>query len=392
MIAAFHRFFYDHVGERYARVIRRIREVDPNHLISFRGQACAVPSKRGLWPMHSPGAMKATDFVSPEGYGLMTRGAGRKAPWEDIRRGGLTTVYLREASGGKPVFWSEFGAVLYPNGTRWTDALLELPDERYAFQVAELTDWARMLVESGANGATPWWFPGGFRVNEGSDWGLFHPDGTPRPCAGVLGEIARTISIPRRDPRSRIEFDFDAHVFDSWEHYGDEYLGRIRQYHAAGVRLAGAGTDSTNCPDLAVGNVPWRGVGPAKYLNAMFEEARVRVGRGPAAVWRGGPIGAKPGDRVALTVIAANTAPAEWADSKAARGKPGAVELVVEAGALTKTVPIARRVPYLGEITIGPVVIERLPAGVDGLRLRMRAAGRGAFGSALRIPVRRAKP
>ena len=61
--------------------------------------------------------------------------------------------------------------------------LLDLPEERYEYQVAELTDWARMLVESGANGAAPWWFPGGLRVNEGSDWGLFHPDGTPRPCA-----------------------------------------------------------------------------------------------------------------------------------------------------------------------------------------------------------------
>jgi len=374
MIAAFHRFFYDHVGERYAQVIRRIRQAVPRQLVGFRGQDCRVPSGVGLWPMHSPGTMQCTDFISPEGYGLMRNGAGRKTDWAEIRRGGLTTVYLRRASGGKPIFWSEFGAVLYANGTRWSDALLHQPPERFAYQVAELGDWAKMLVESGANGAAPWWFCGGFRSNEGSDWGLFHPDGTPRPGTQALAHIVRTIPKPRRAPEAWIDLDFDAHVFDSWQHFGDQYLALAAKGKAVGVRLPGEGTDSTTCPDLAVGNVPWKGVGPAKCLNAIFEHATLTPGKAPT-----------------LTVVVTNTGVAKWADAKAAAGKPGAVELVVRAGSLTKVVPIRTRVPYLGELTLGPVALGALPADAKTLRVRLRAAGRGEFGSVLRIPVGEAK-
>jgi len=389
MIAAFHRFFYGHVGERYAQAARRLRAVDPNHLVSFRGQACAPPSARGLWPMHAPGALKAVDFVCPEGYGLATRGADRKTPWDDLRRGGLTTHYLRRASGGKPVLWVEFGAALYPNGTRWRDALLELPQERYEVQLAELMDWARLLTESGANGAAPWWFPGGFRTNEGSDWGLFHPDGTPRPACNALAEIARTIAAPRRKPDAWLEFDFDAHVFDSWPHYSDEYLKLLAAGKAVDVRLPGEGTDSTDCPAVGVGNVPWRGLGPARFLNAIFEEARVQVGAGEPTVWTGEAIAAKPEETITVTLIAANTGLAAWVDAQSAAGKPGAVDLVVQAGLMGRAVPIDRRVPYLGEVAIGPVVIPGLPAGTDSIRFRMRAAGRGEFGTVLRLPIRR---
>ena len=374
MIAAFHRFFCDHVGERYARVIRRIRQAVPRQLVGFRGQDCRVPSGAGLWPMHSPGTMKCTDFISPEGYGLMRNGAGRKTDWAEIRRGGLTTVYLRRASGGKPIFWSEFGAVLYGNGTRWRDSLLDQPPERFAYQVAELGDWAKMLVESGANGAAPWWFCGGFRTNEGSDWGLFHPDGTPRPCTQVFARIAHTISQPRRAPQAWIYLDFDVHPFDSWQHFGDQYLALAAQGKAVGVRLPGEGTDSTTCPDLAVGNVPWKGAGPAKCLNAMFEAWTLAAGEAPT-----------------LEVIVANTGIAEWADAKSAAGKPGAVELIIQADSMTKAIPIPKRVPYLGELTIGPVALGTLPADAKTLRVRLRVAGRGEFGSVLRIPVGKAK-
>ena len=365
MIAAFHRFFYDHAGERYARVIRRIRAAAPRQLIGFRGQASTPPSSRGLWPMHAPGALKATDFVSPEGYGLLTRGGSRRTPTADIRRGGLTTLALRAASGGKPVFWSEYGACLYVNGTRWTDALLDLPPERFAYQVDELTDWARMLAESGANGATPWWSCGGHRTNEGSDWGLFHPDGTPRPCCAALEQTARTIPTPRRKPDAWIEFDLDAHVFDAWPHYSGRYLALLEDGRVPGLRLAGHGTDSTTCPDLAVGNAPWGGAGPAKYLNAMFEVARCEGGK--------------------LTVVATNTGVAAWADGKSAGGRPGAVELVIRAGAKERVVPIPRAVPMLGEAAIGPIQFGEIPKGVRQLRLRMRARGRGEFGLVARV-------
>jgi len=33
-----------------------------------------------------------------------------------------------------------------------------------------------------------WWYPGGYRVNEQSDFGIINPDGTDRPVTKVIRE------------------------------------------------------------------------------------------------------------------------------------------------------------------------------------------------------------
>ena len=39
----------------------------------------------------------------------------------------------------------------------------------------------RMFIESGADGVFFWWYPGGFRLGENSDFGIINPDGTTDP-------------------------------------------------------------------------------------------------------------------------------------------------------------------------------------------------------------------
>ena len=42
------------------------------------------------------------------------------------------------------------------------------------------------MIESGADGVFFWWYPGGFRLGENSDFGIINPDGTDRSATKVI--------------------------------------------------------------------------------------------------------------------------------------------------------------------------------------------------------------
>jgi hypothetical protein len=55
-----------------------------------------------------------------------------------------------------------------------------------------------MLRESGADGVFFWWYPGGFRLNENSDFGIINPDGTDRPVTQVIRRLgAEFLEAPK---------------------------------------------------------------------------------------------------------------------------------------------------------------------------------------------------
>ena len=66
-----------------------------------------------------------------------------------------------------------------------------------------------MVLQSGANGAVCWWYPGGFRTNENSDFGILNPDGTDRPATVVLRKYAEQVTRPRDIPKPTVWIDFD---------------------------------------------------------------------------------------------------------------------------------------------------------------------------------------
>ena len=131
------------------------------------------------------------DFVSPEGYGL-------GGDWPEFRAGGFTAAYARWAGGGKPVFWAEFGGSVYPN----TDA------ERLAVQADVIDKTYRMVVDSASNGSAVWWFPGGVRLDENSDFGIFDPSGAERPAAKRVRLHAQT-----EMPAAKVDTVADAVLF-----------------------------------------------------------------------------------------------------------------------------------------------------------------------------------
>lgn len=262
MVAAYRRFLEDHTNRAYWRVVKFIRSLDPHHLIGVRTGWGGTGS---LWadyrmPFDLLAGAPFFDFISPEGYSLTES-------WQNFRAGGFITAYARWAGGGKPVFWAEFGASIYPDTT----------PERIAYQ-RNVYEWMyRMIEESRADGSAGWWFPGGYRTTEDSDYGIIHPDGTLRPAARVAQQWASRLARLPAQPDTRelhiIAFDRDLHprgFSQVWARHRDEYLRAVEAGKRVELRTAGTGTTSENVPLVAVGNTPCNGSNPPKYLNAQI--------------------------------------------------------------------------------------------------------------------------
>jgi hypothetical protein len=302
MVAAYRRFLDDHVNRAYWRVVRFIRTLDNRHLIGVRTGWGGNGNPWADWrmPYDLLAGAPFLDFVSPEGYSLDQN-------WQNFRAGGFITAYARWAGNGKPVFWAEFGATIYPN----TSA------ERIAYQ-RNVYEWMyRMIEESRADGSAGWWFPGGYRTTEDSDYGIIHPDGTLRPAAQVAQRWASRLAQLPAKPDERevhlIPLDRDLHprgFSQVWARHRDEYLKAVESGKRVELRTEGTGTTSENVPLVAVGNVPCNGNNPPKYLNAQVLQVEAVSADGKASdIQSDQPL---PPDTVRLRVTVMNTGETTW--------------------------------------------------------------------------------
>ncbi len=366
MACAYGRFLDDFASKATAKVVRKIRELDPNHLISNR--AASQPSWSGWFAYDMIGQAKHFDFLSPEGYGLKPEEAG------------LTTAYARFASEGKPVFWAEFGYNIHPHIT----------PENMEKQADYYASFYEMLLDSGANGSACWWFPGGYRCDEKSDFGIINPDNTPRPAALVFQKYSNLISTPRKQltPQVWITIDRDLHTTNYEGVYNDnkaKYVEARKEGKVVGIRTEGSGTNSLNTPLIAVGNTPYNGSNPPKYLNGEFNWVKIKDKEGKwVELIEDGIVEVKKGKPVEMYVSLGNTGIAEWVAPKNARGRKGGVFLVIEG--LNLKIPLPRNCPRLRDVEIPIFTLPALDKQKE-LKLYMEAEGRARFGEVLRIKL-----
>lgn len=373
MAAAYQRCADDVISRRYAKVIRKIRTLDPNHLISAR--SASQPSWTHWFAYDLVSCGKHFDFSSPEGYGLNPEEAG------------FTTAYARYAASGKPVFWAELGSSIYP---------YDATGEKARSQADLCAGFAKMLIDSGANGMAVWWSVGGYRVDERSDFGIIAPDGTPRPSAIALRKLAPRATSPRKagSPSLWITVDRDLHAAGYtavYEAHKRAYVDALRRGISVGVRTAGTGTTSANCPLISVGNVPYDGFSPLKYLNAEFYRVEVLNADG---VWQevanAGTVTVRAHQPVLARVWAGNTGDALWLSD----GGVGAVRLVgdtrpdaysSQAKRLGFSAPIPNNVRRHNDLRMGPFrICDEISEDCEVV-LTFDAACRAKFGERFRI-------
>jgi hypothetical protein len=386
LVAAYRVFWNHQLGAEYRRSAALIHSLDPAHLVGFRGSN--VTSPLNFKPIEQPAVLHFMDWAGPEGYDVPAY--GRLTPWEQVSAKGLVTRMLSFLSGRKPVVWMEFGMPIYPNGTAWRDDLLFITPERYAYQVEEGRRWWQMQVDSGAWGSLVWWYPGGFRVGENSDCGLVDPNNLPRPVAETArGFVPRFRASERYEPDAWLDFRPEANPggwVGEYLRLRDDYARLVAQGRHVGVRTAGVGTTSADCPLVDPAGRPWPGKGPLRYLDAMFDRVRVRASDGP---WKELSLPTSPGavevtlpgtGPIEVEAWAGNLAEAEWLPS--ASGDAGSVHLRV-ARDLKMDVPVEARTPFQATGRFGAFRLTDRLARPLRVRLQLEAQGRAPFGEAL---------
>jgi len=384
MVAAYRRFLDDAISQGYGQVVRAIRNVDPNHLIGVRSGygGTGSPWADAKMPFDLASGAKHLDFISPEGY-------GHGPSWETVRNAGLTTLYGRMVSGGKPVWWAEYGMSVYPDSN---DPKLAKQGELYA-------NFARMFVESRANGGAGWWFPGGYRINEDSDFGIFNPDGSARPAALANREWSERVAAIRA-PEAKadvvIKVDRDLHPRGYSQiraRHEKEYLAAVEAGKSVALATDATDSNSDDVPLVAVGNRPCNGNNPPKYLNAEFEQFWLKMGD---SQWheiqngervKAGQIGNLRHVRILGRAKVANTGQAAWLTPKDPRAsKGGAVYLVsTRRSELTLRVPLTTETPPLGDCLFDEFEIVRDLEKDCMMELEIEAAGRARFGQHFRL-------
>jgi len=383
MTAAYRRFLDTLLYEKYAAARRLVRGIDPNHLVSFRMAYAGDPTFRwaGCIPYDWPYLAAAVDILEPEGY-------GRIGGWDRVRPGWFQHEYGRWAGPDRPIVWAEMGVSTWSQGQ--SDSSAGLLGQQADFY----REFYRMLIASGADGVFAWWYPGGFRCYENSDYGIIHPDGTDRPVTRVLREMG-----PRflNGPDSRtvdywIEFDRDEHpdgIAGVYDKVASEFWKAIEEGRAPGLRTAGTGTSSADCPLVAVGNTPLTGSNPPKYLDGWFDLVEVFDAADRwTPVEADGQVRVRRNREVLARLTLTNLGEAMWkAATDPGRPERGAVGVAVE-GPVRRTAFVPRDVPRHGTVRMESVVVAPPSlAGPAEVRLRLEAAGRASFGPRFRVTL-----
>ena len=175
-----------------------VRSVDPHHLVSFRMTVAGDPTYNhaNSMPYDFRSLIRGVDLFEPEGY-------GRIGDWNQVRPGLFTVAYARAVDPSKPVMWAEYGV------STWDMDRMQASPSSLDFQGRFYDNFLKMVLQSGANGAVCWWYPGGFRTNENSDFGILNPDGTDRPATVVLRRYAPQLTRPRDIPKPEVWIEFN---------------------------------------------------------------------------------------------------------------------------------------------------------------------------------------
>ncbi len=410
MAAAYRRFLDDLLGEAYSRARRLVRSVDPNHLVSFRMTIAGDPTidEGGSIPYDFRATAPGVDIVCPEGY-------GRIGDWDRVKAGAFTVAYARCVAPGRPLMWAEFGNNVW-------DRRASRPDPKAIEWTAGFyANFYKMALLSESSGTVCWWYPGGFRVGENSDYGILNPDGSDRPITAVIRDYAPKFGVrpsgrsddglkpalqtgnglkpalrTRTEPKHWITIDRDAHPGGLPAIYRSvqaEFWKAMDEGQFPALRHAGQGTTSADCPLLAVGNVPYTGHNPPKLLNALFAAVSVRNAAGQWHDVRSGDEVAVPrGSPACVRIALTNTGFATWLSPKSRADAPGGVQLVVrgdgEAGPALGGFAVPSDTPYLGEADLGEIALPGSITESARIALEMEAKGRMRFGPKFRLSLR----
>lgn len=306
MVAAYRNFADNLVAYKHIKAVQYIKSIDPNHLISERtGDASTIPMvDPGIYGYDYKALASSMDFMSPESYALSDS-------YKSMRQGIFTNIYSRYANPDNVVIWKEFGKSIWI-GSNFADN-----HKSEQFQAEYYKSFFDMLLTGHTAGLYAWWWAGGYRVGENSDFGIVAPDGSDRPVTKVFREYAhKFIHAPAlRKPEKQIYIDRDRHangLLSMYQEMEHELFSAIEGGKMVEFIDGGTGKTSADVELYEVGNLAPYGCVP-KYLNCVITDIFVSIdGQSPYAVINGDTITAKDGSMITITVTAINTEKPTW--------------------------------------------------------------------------------
>ncbi|MBP5274334.1 MAG: beta-galactosidase [Abditibacteriota bacterium] len=361
---AYRRFLEFEAYKKYSRARDCYKEADPNHFVSFRMHAAGdVCDWYGLLPYSFYYLGKAVDFFAPEAYAM---GTG----WENhMHTGRFTRAVAHMSNPDLPMVYKEVG---YKTIEGEKPFVSERGLER---QAQYFRDFYRMLTEGGVNGVFWWFYPGGYRVLEGSDYGVINPDDSDKPVTKVIREMGPAfLASPSFEPGVFLTVDTSHHVdFTDATMLYNQVETRWRRLADAGkkpgLRAEAFGRDTKTADYVSVTNDPWqKGMqNPPKYVDGAID----RVRSGKRSLEEGDTVEA--GETLFVTVTNINEA--TWLDGNG----EGSVVLMANDTPYELNKPL--KTGERAEIKI------TVPEG-DALQLRFYAVDRGFFGEVFELKVK----
>jgi len=189
MVLAYHRFLSALLDRSYGRAIRLIHKTDPHHLVSFRMSMAGYPKEPPDDYYAFTALRHIVDIFEPEAYGHLMSQAPQR-----VRRAAFTIQYARAVNPALPVIYAEFG------NSQWNNAQ-DSESASAAKRTANIyAGFYRTILAAGGNGAICWWFPGGYRCGERSDYGIINSDRSWRPVTYVIHHFAARMERSRPLP------------------------------------------------------------------------------------------------------------------------------------------------------------------------------------------------
>jgi len=388
MVAAYRRFVDDFLCKKYTVAIRKIKQFDPNHLVSFRMSEAGNPKclQHGF-PYDVRAIAKPVEFFEPEGYGRFSD------VWDNTKTGIFTAFYLRSLAE-KPVFWGEFGqSVWREDNFDKGNMLLDIEKKGYH-------NFYRMILESRSDGGSAWWFAGGFRWNEDSDFGMLNPDGSTRPLIEAVDKYKPLLTKPPWiknqlifKPDVWITVDRDKHtdgIYGIYKEIEQEFWNAWKKGKTIGFKTKGTGSTSVDTPLIAVGNVKFTGHNPPKYLNSQFNFVQVknRLGKWEETE-NHGTVTVQKGKPVSLKISIGNTGDAAWISPLGKNeNNKGTVFLgTPDDSDIIAFVPVPKDTPFFKDVLVEQIIGQQGITKSMTLVLRMHAKDRAWFGERFEIKL-----
>ncbi|MBO5897912.1 MAG: hypothetical protein J6R04_02760 [Clostridia bacterium] len=311
LVAAYYRFIDDQISTEMTKIID-LQKAIPNQLFSFRmsmsGSALRTSSFRPsthCFDFQSLASSMA--FMQPEGYQL-TANTGNITD-ETALQIEFVNAYARYTQPDAPVVWKEFGKSVWAGGERgnfFAKEAQQISAEAYYRAVME------HCYESYTSGMFCWYFSGGYRIAEKSDYGILNPDGSDRPLTALLREYApKFINQGERKDADTvyIAVERDDHVggiFGMFASVKSELAKAFKAgksvtfINASQDELGGYAYADEVCTE-SVGNTEKTGIYPLRYVNGLVKGvetyseggktyASVTVCNTKQSVWRAGTV------------------------------------------------------------------------------------------------------